>query len=89
MNKIIVAAAILMTVSSAFAADSPPPSQGKGPGPNFDKAKADTITRINARISRNQEELACVQAAKNHADMKACRDKFREEMKEQHQHMGK
>ena len=37
----------------------------------------------------NQEELACVQAAKNHADMKACRDKFREEMNEKHQNLRK
>lgn len=84
MKRIIVAAALLVAASTAFATDAPPPGgRGMGPGPNFDKVKADVAGRINARIARNQEELSCVQAAKNHADLKACREKFREEMKEQ------
>ncbi|NVN99659.1 MAG: hypothetical protein HXX17_10065 [Geobacteraceae bacterium] len=60
-----------------FAADNQP-QQGT-PGQNFEKHKSDIIARIDKRIARNQEEKSCVQAAKNHDDIKACRDKLKEE----------
>ena len=81
MKQATIIASFILAVSTAFAADTPP--QGKGPGQNFDKMKSEVISRINARISRNQEELSCVQAAKDHADLKACREKFMGEMKGQ------
>ena len=79
MKQTIIVAALLMAVSTAFAADTPT----QGPGQNIDNVKSDVIARINARIARNQVELSCVQSAKNHADLKACREKFMEEMREQ------
>jgi hypothetical protein len=77
-----VVVAMLFTVP-AFAVDST--SMPKPPGPNFEKHKTDIISRIDARIARNQEEKTCVQAAQNHADIKACRDKFKAEIKEMRQ----
>ena len=64
-------------------------SQGKEPGQNFEKHKANIISRIDARIARNQEEKSCVQAAQKNADIKACQDKFRDENKERREQMKK
>ena len=85
MKKVFIVMVLLALtrISTAFAGDAPPPGQAGGPGQNFDKMKSDVVSRITARIARNQEELTCVQAAKNHDDLKACRHKFMEEMKEQ------
>ena len=74
---ILAAAASVLLASPTFAAESTPPS--KGPGPNFEQFKSEVLARIDARIARNQEEKTCVQAAKNHEDLKACRDRFRAE----------
>jgi hypothetical protein len=70
--------AMLITVP-AFAADSVP--QPKAPGQNFEQHKAEVIARIDQRIARRQEEKGCVQAAKNAAEIKACRDRFKDEIK--------
>lgn len=78
MKAVIFAAvASLLMASSTSAAENTQPS--KGPGPNFEQFKTEILTRIDARIARIQEEKTCVQAAKNHEDLKACRDKFRAE----------
>jgi hypothetical protein len=82
-TKIISVFIAMFFAVPAFAVDSPP--QPKGPGPNFEQHRSDILKRIDARIARNQEEKACVQSAKNHDDIKACRDKFKEEIKEQRQ----
>ena len=71
----------------AFAVDSAP--QPKAPGPKFEQRKADLLKRIDERIVRIQEEKTCVQAATNHDGIKACREKLKSEMKEQHQQMKK
>lgn len=80
-TMIAVAVATLFAVP-VFAADTttPPP---KEPGPNFEQAKSDTLKRIDERIARNQEEKACVQAAKNHGDLKACWEKLKAEVQGQ------
>ena len=84
MNTKIISTLITLFIAvPAFAADNAP--QPKGPGPNFEQHRADILKRIDARIARNQEEKSCVQAAKNHDDIKACRDKFKEEVIEQRQ----
>ncbi|HXE96483.1 MAG TPA: hypothetical protein VN642_08760 [Dongiaceae bacterium] len=79
-------AMIAMTVSilfsaPAFAADNAP--QFNGAGPSFEQRKSDILKHIDERIARNQEEKSCVQAAKNHDDIKACRDKFKAEVLQQ------
>ena len=64
-----------LCVTSVFAADE------KGVGQNFETRKAEVLKNIDQRIVRNQEEKACVQSAANHDALKACREKFRAEMK--------
>ena len=64
-----------------FAFDSTPAP--KGTGSNFEQHRAEILRRIDSRILRNQEEKSCVQAARNHDDIKACREKFKEEIREQ------
>lgn len=82
-TKIISAVFAMFLAVPAFAVDNS--SQPKSPGPNFEQHRGDILKRIDARIARNQEEKSCVQAAKNHDDVKGCRDKFKEELKEQRQ----
>lgn len=84
MKKMIMTVALLVAAATVCSAE--PPRQEPGKGQNFDKMKAEVVGRITARIARNQEELACVQGAKSPADLKACREKFREEMKEMREH---
>jgi hypothetical protein len=84
MKTAMIAAAVsILLAAPAFAADNAP--QTKGPGPNFEQRKSEILKRIDERIARNQEEKACVQAAQNHNDIKACRDKFKSEFQEQRQ----
>jgi len=84
MKTVLIAmAASILFAAPAFAADNAP--QPKGPGPSFEQRKSDILKHIDERIARNQEEKTCVQAAKNHDDLKACRDKIRAEVMEQRQ----
>lgn len=86
-TAIMIVSASLLFAVSAFATDAAP--QQKGPGPNFEQNKAEILKRIDQRISRNQEEKSCIQAAKNHDDVRACRDKFKAEVQEQRHNMKK
>ncbi len=84
MKTAIIAAAVsILFAAPAVAADNAPAP--KVPGPNFEQRKAEILKRIDERIARNQEEKACVQAATNHNDIKACRDKFKPKFQEQRQ----
>jgi hypothetical protein len=74
--------AIVLTViscSASFAEDI------VGKGQHFEQKKAEVLKHIDQRIARNQEERACVQAAANHDALKACREKFKAEMKSDRQ----
>lgn len=82
MGKMLIGSLLALAVACAAstqAADQLQPPQR----PNFEQVKAEVARRITARITRNQEELSCVQTAKNHQDLKACMVKFRKEMQEQ------
>ena len=88
MKCIRTLAAVLFLIFlsiSAFAADTEP--QFKGPGQHFEKRKAEIISRIDARIARNQEEKSCVQAAQKPADIKACQEKFKAEGRDSREQM--
>ena len=88
MKRIILTLFVVFACASiSLAGDNV--SQGKEPGQNIEKQKANIISRIDARIARNQEEKSCVQAAQKHADVKACQDKFRDENKERREQMKK
>ena len=79
----IAVAVSILFVAPVFSADNAP--QFKGPGPNFEQRKSEILKRIDERIARNHEERSCVQAAMNHYDLKACRDKFKSEFQDQRQ----
>jgi hypothetical protein len=82
-TKIISVFIAMLFAFPAFAVDGT--TLPKPAGPNFEKHKSEIISRIDARIARNQEEKSCVQASQNPADIKACRDKFKAESKQQQQ----
>jgi hypothetical protein len=91
MKRIVIAAAVLFLVGavSAFAADSG--TAPKKQGMSFEERKADIVKSLDTRISFLQEEKACSQAAKNHDELKACREKHHAEMdkmREEHGHGG-
>jgi hypothetical protein len=89
MKKTIIAAAVLSfaLAAPAFAAggDQPP----MGTGPNFDQRKAEILKALDAQMSSLQEAKTCIQAAKNHDAIKACREKHMAERKELHEEMQK
>ena len=86
MKKAAIAVAISLALAgSAFAVDGG--QSQNGPGPNFDQRKTDILKMLDERASRIQEEKNCVQAAKNHEDLKACREKQREKMEKMRQEM--
>jgi hypothetical protein len=76
MKKAVIATLILSLAFAlpAFAVESNEPP--KGPAPTFEQKKAQILKRLDERSTKLQEEKACVQAAKNDNDLKACRDKF-------------
>ena len=76
MKKALISAIVITLAFAlpAFAAENNQPQQARGPG--FEERKAEILGHIDERIARNQQERACVQAAKSREDLKACRDKF-------------
>jgi hypothetical protein len=72
MKRTVIAAVVLLL---AFAApviavegDQPP----KEPGKNFDQRKAQILKMFDDRIANLERSKTCVQAAKNHEEIKAC-----------------
>jgi len=89
MKRVLIAAAVLSLVvaAAAFAADSG--QTPKGQGMSFEEQKADILKHIDTRMSFLQEGKACVQAAKNPDDLRACRQKHRAEMEQMRGEYGK
>jgi len=81
----IVVAISLALAGAAFAVDAG--QYQNGPGPDFDQRKTEILKMLDERASRIQEEKDCVQAAKNHEDLKVCREKQREKMEKMRQEM--
>jgi hypothetical protein len=94
IRALIAAAALALAFGvPAFASDGNQPP--KGPGPNFEERKSELLKNIDERINSLQEGKKCVEAAQNHDDLKACREKQRKEMekarsemKDSHEHGG-
>lgn len=84
MKRTLIAAALL---SLAFAV---PAFAGEGgqppivPGQTFEQRQANILKMMDERIAHLQEGKTCIQAAKNDADLKACREKQMSEMREKH-----
>ena len=82
MKKTLIAAALL---SLAFAVPTFAVEGGRpptAPGQTFEQRQSHILKMIDERIISLQEGKACVQAAKNDNDLKACREKHMSEMKE-------
>lgn len=99
--KKCVTASLCFVLSAGFAfAEGMPSDRGPGrqapgaPGEAgvrnrpFGQVKAEVLSRIQERVKHNQEELACVQAATGHDALRACRERFRQEMRTKDGHRG-
>jgi len=80
----ILFALTITSVTFATEEKVAPPIEGiqpmKGTAPNFEQMKADHLKKLDERINSLQQEKACVQAAKNQDELRACRSKHRAEM---------
>jgi septal ring factor EnvC (AmiA/AmiB activator) len=83
----VVAALSLVLPVSAFAIEGSQPP--KETAPNFEQMKVDHLKKLEERMSSLQQEKACVQAANNQDELRACRSKHKAEMKEHRDDMRK
>ena len=66
--------ALLLALSASASSQTPlPPPPAAPPASRFEQHKAMLVARIQAHIAREQSLLSCVQAAQNHAAVRACR----------------
>jgi hypothetical protein len=87
MKKIAATLVFLFSFTLlAMAADNPGQGQ-KDQGANFVQRKEMMLKRIDERIAHLQEVKSCIQASTKPEDMKACREKMKEERME-HGGMG-
>jgi hypothetical protein len=56
---------------------------------SFEQRKADVLKNIDERMARMQEDKACVQAAANQEELKACWVKRQQEMETKRGEMGR
>lgn len=87
MKRTFIAAAVLLFAFTipVFAADGGNPQQGQSL--NFEEMQAEILKHIDARAADLQDDRACVQAAMNHEDLKACKDKQMAEMEKRRSEM--
>jgi hypothetical protein len=80
MKKTLIAAVLLSLtfVVPAFAVEGDKPPTA--PGQTFEQRQAHILKMLDERMAGLQEGKACVQAAKNDNDLKACREKQMSEM---------
>ena len=89
MRRAAIAAVVL---SLAFAAPVWAAGGGQppmGPSLNFDERKAEVVKKLNEQMISLQEAKVCIQAAKNHDDMRTCREKHMAEVKQSREGMRK
>lgn len=89
MKKAVTAVAALLTLALSVSAFAIEGSQQTETGITFEQIKANHLKKLDDRIVSLQQEKTCVQAAKDQADMMACRSKHRDEMKERRDDMRK
>ncbi|MBF0529213.1 MAG: hypothetical protein HQK55_08080 [Deltaproteobacteria bacterium] len=74
-----VIASVLVIPAFAAESDDKPQDKPQGQGQNFEQKKVEILQHIREKIARDQEEIICVQSATSHTELKACREKFRPE----------
>lgn len=79
--KTAIIAAVLAGVFTipAFAADTPTTTKGSGHG--IEQKKTEILQHIQERITNSQAEMTCVKSAQSHDELKACREKYRTQHK--------
>jgi hypothetical protein len=88
MKRALIAAAVL---SLSFAGQAVAAEGGQPPnaqGATFEQRQANILKMLDARIAEIQEGKACVQAAKNDEELKACREKQMKKMEDRRGEMG-
>ena len=93
MKKLLITAAVMaLFTTPAFAADPAPAATtpekkevpAAAPEQKFEERKAKLLKRIEVRIAKGQEAKACVEAAKNSEELKACYAKVKHTRKHHH-----
>lgn len=93
MKKLLITAAVMaLFATPSFAADPAPAAttpekkevQAATPEQKFEERKAKLLKRIEVRIAKGQEAKACVEAAKNREELKACYAKVKHTRKHHH-----
>jgi hypothetical protein len=82
-TAVITAVLTGIFVIPAYAVDSTTDPQGSGQ--NIEQKKSEILQHIDQRIANSQAEKVCVQAAKSHDEIKACREKYRPKSKADNQ----
>lgn len=90
MRRIIVSGAAVLSLVCAVPAFATDVSQTPAePAPTFEQLKADHLKKIDERLNSLQKEKTCIQSAKTHEELRACRLKHKKEMKGQRGDMRK
>ncbi len=75
MKTIIIAAVLTACTVQAFAEIGT--TDQKGRAMSVEQKKAEILQHIQKRIANIQAEMACVNSAQSHEDLRACREKYR------------
>jgi len=83
MKRILVAAIFLSLVAivPVFGADSGQPENANGQ--TFEQRQSHIMRMIDERIASLREAKTCIQAARNDDELRACKEKFMAELREQ------
>ena len=90
MKREVIAVAAVLSLAfavPAFAIEGIQPSEATAP--TFEQMKADHLKGLDDRMNSLQQEKACTQAATNQDELRACRLKHKDEMKEKRDEMRK
>jgi hypothetical protein len=79
MKTVLIVIVLSISITLSFAEGN------TGKAPHFEQKKVEVLKHTDQRIARNQEERSGVQAAANLDALKACREKFKAEMKSDRQ----
>lgn len=76
MKSVLIALLTVAVAVQAYSADEQS-STPRGNGKGIEQKKAEIIRHIEERIANSKLELTCVQSAKSHDELKACREKYK------------
>ena len=89
MKKGVIIAAVLSLAFLATASAIESDQTSKGPDHKFEMEKAEILNMLDVRMTNIQENKACIEAAKNHSDLRLCMEKRRVALRKKFQEMKK